>query len=52
MQNPALVDEPLFLGRDANRGSYMLLKLLYIHLKGESGIEIRKLENVRMEKDG
>lgn len=42
LQNPALVDEPLFLRRDADRGSNMLLKFLYIHLKGQSCVGIRK----------
>lgn len=34
LQNSSLVDKPLFLRRDANRSSNMLLKLLYVHLYG------------------
>lgn len=32
LQNSSLIDEPLFLRGDADRGSNVLLKFLYIHL--------------------
>ena len=38
LQNSSLVDKPLFLRRDANRSSNMLLKLLYVHLQGRRNI--------------
>lgn len=33
LQNSSLIDEPLFLRGDADRGSDVLLKFLYVHLQ-------------------
>lgn len=35
LQNSSLVNEPLFLRRNADRGSNVLFKLLYIHLQAK-----------------
>lgn len=35
LQNSSLINKPLFLRRNADRGSDVLFKLLYIHLQGK-----------------
>lgn len=38
LKNSSLIDEPLFLRGDADRGSNVLLKFLYIHLQEETEV--------------